>query len=115
MCVCMCMLNLVKKLAQDQGRLGSSEPSTALCSQHTGEAGDEADSDNTGDVIMTEMTAATVLMVTTVTVRMVRMVLTVTGAKSLLSTYREPSPLRSASIYFTNSFHPHNLLVRKGL
>ena len=64
---------------------------------------------------MTEMTAATVLMVTTVTVRMVRMVrmvLTVTGAQSLLSTYREPSPLRSA---FTNSFHPHNLLVRKGL
>ena len=34
-CVCMCMLNLVKKLAQDQGRLGSSEPNTVLCAHNT--------------------------------------------------------------------------------
>lgn len=45
---------------------------------------------------MTEMMAAKMLMTTTMTVRMVMMavmVLMVVGAKSLLSTYREPSPL----------------------
>ena len=65
MCVCVCVcvhacaLNLVKKLAQDQGRLSSSEPITVLCAHNTrGEAEDEADSDNTDDMTMTEMMAA---------------------------------------------------------
>ena len=37
------------------------------------------------------------------------------GTKSLLSMDYVPSTLQSAFIYFSNSFSPHNHLMRKGL
>ena len=82
MCVCVCArarLTWLRNLLRI--RVGSAALSPSRCFVLTtrGEAEDEADSDNTDDMTMTEMMAAAMLM-TTMTVRMVMMV-TVMGEK----------------------------------